>query len=164
MVRFPDPITNNEGSNLQRRARQEIDSGLQYACELWHKHLANSSKAPAQMLKITSVLHQFLEGKFLFWLEVLSALGMTRHAVDALDIAARWLEVCQFSVFEKFPLNLQFGSRHHQPLTLSMISSDLSLDSLKSSAYLVHTYTTQPSPYPPRPQLFGSYMSHMLTH
>jgi len=31
---------------------------------------------------------------FLFWLEVLSVLGTIRNAVDALEVAAKWLEVC----------------------------------------------------------------------
>jgi hypothetical protein len=46
---------------------------------------------PAHALKI---LHRFLEGKFLFWLEVLSVLGTPRDAIDALDVAAKRLEVC----------------------------------------------------------------------
>jgi hypothetical protein len=48
---------------------------------------------PVHMSKITSVLHQFLEERFLFWLEVLSVLGTVRDAVDALEVARQWLEV-----------------------------------------------------------------------
>ena len=80
-----------------------IDRGLRYACESWHKHFADAHAVPAHTLSIISVLHRFLENKFLFWLEVLSILGTVRDAVDALEAAAKWLgvlaevrsEVCQ---------------------------------------------------------------------
>ena len=49
---------------------------------------------------ITSALHCFLEQKFLFWLEVLSVLGVAKDAIDALGVAAKWLEVCQVSMLE----------------------------------------------------------------
>jgi hypothetical protein len=91
MCKLPDAITNSKVDDLQERAERYIDCGLQYACESWHKHLVD---APAHTSKITSVLHQFLEKKFLFWLEVLSILGTIRDAVDALEVAAKWLEVC----------------------------------------------------------------------
>ena len=101
----------NDRMDFRKRVSQMIDGGLQYACQSWHKHLANASKAPDQMLKITSILHQFLEEKLLFWLEALSILSMMRHSainctVDALEEASSWLEVCQFYMVEKSPLSL----------------------------------------------------------
>jgi len=45
------------------------------------------------MLKTKSVLHLFLQRKFLFWLEVLSVLGAARETVDALDVVAKSLDV-----------------------------------------------------------------------
>ena len=92
MCKIPDAVANSEVDNLQDRIRQHLNPALQYACKSWHKHLVGT--AIPYTLDITSVLHQFLEGKFLFWLEVLSVLGATREAVDALDAAARWLNVC----------------------------------------------------------------------
>jgi len=94
MFGFPDCSTNDEADGLRKRAKGNIDHGLRYACESWHKHLVDASTASTHMVKITSVLHQFLEQKFIFWLEVLSILGAVRNAVDALDVAAKWLEVC----------------------------------------------------------------------
>jgi hypothetical protein len=93
MCKIPDTVTNSEVGNLQERAEQYIDHGLQYACQSWHKHLVDVYSAPAHV-KISSVLHRFLEEKFIFWLEVLSVLGTVRNAVDALEAARRWLEVC----------------------------------------------------------------------
>jgi hypothetical protein len=91
MCKIPDAVTNSEAEDLQERTEQYIDHGLQYACTSWHKHLGDT---PVHSLKIASMLHQFLEEKFIFWLEVLSVLGTARVAVDALEVAAKWLEVC----------------------------------------------------------------------
>ena len=91
MCKLPDSVINSEVNDLKERTKQYIDQALEYACRSWHKHLVET--APAHRLTITSVLHQFLEGKFVFWLEVLSVLGAAREAVDALEAAAGWLEV-----------------------------------------------------------------------
>ena len=93
MCKIPKGDTNSEVDDLQERANQYIDHGLQYGCGSWHKHLDHDT-APAYKLRITSALHKFLEEKFLFWLDVLSVLGTTRNAVDALKAAADWVEVC----------------------------------------------------------------------
>ena len=95
MFGFPDGSTNDEADGLRKRAEGNIDHGLRYACESWHTHLVDANTVPAHTAKITSVLRQFLEQKFLFWLEVLSILGTVRNAVDALEVARKWLEVCQ---------------------------------------------------------------------
>ena len=94
MCKLPDAVTNHEVDDLQKKAEQCIDHALQYACESWHKHIVVLHTVPGHKLRITSVLHQFLEENFLFWLEVLSILGTVRGAVDALEVAAKCLEVC----------------------------------------------------------------------
>ena len=88
MCKLPDLVTNAEVDDLEDRAERHIDRALQYACRSWYKHLVNT--VPGH---ITPVLHRFLEKKFLFWLEVLSVLGAAREAVDALQVAAKWLNV-----------------------------------------------------------------------
>ena len=94
VCKLSDSVVNSEVDDLRERVEQYIGHGLRYACESWHKHLVNPRTVPAHAPKITSVLRQFLEEKGLFWLEVLSVLGTLRDAVDALDAAAKWLEVC----------------------------------------------------------------------
>jgi len=91
MCKLPDGALNSEVNDLKERAKQHICPALEYACKSWHKHLVNAT--PAHRLEITSVLHRFLEGKFIFWLEVLSVLGAAREAVNALEAAASWLDV-----------------------------------------------------------------------
>jgi hypothetical protein len=160
MCKLPDGVVNSEIDDLKERIEQFIDHGLRYACRSWHKHFLCT--APAHTLKIIPILHRFLEGKFLFWLEVLSVLGSAREAVDALEGATKWLEVCQVSTLDGFPEFTHTGSRSRQLLTSSMTTFDLSLDSLRSSAYLLCIFTTQPSPYPPKHQLCGDCMNNML--
>ena len=117
MFGFPDGSTNDEVDDLRKRAKGNIDHGLRYACESWHKHLVDASTAPTHMVKITSVLHQFLEQKFIFWVEVLSILGTIRNAVDALEVARKWLEVCRDCMLDEFPEFAHTGSRNHRLLT-----------------------------------------------
>ncbi|KAF9642834.1 hypothetical protein BDM02DRAFT_3273301 [Thelephora ganbajun] len=90
MCDLPDAVANCEVDDLRERAKRHLDPALQYACKSWHKHLVDGDtvRTPA----IASALRRFLEKKFLFWLEVLSVLGAAREAVDALDVAAKWLE------------------------------------------------------------------------
>ncbi|KAF9642638.1 WD40 repeat-like protein [Thelephora ganbajun] len=91
MCNLPNAVANREVDDLRERTKQYLDPSLRYACKSWHEHLIDGHivRTPA----IASALGWFLEVKFLFWLEVLSVLGATREAVDALDVAAKWLEV-----------------------------------------------------------------------
>ena len=91
MCKLPDGVTNSEVDDLKERTKQYIHLALEYACKSWHKHLVDTT--PAHRLEIASALHCFLEGKFIFWLEVLSILGAVREAVSALESAVRWLDV-----------------------------------------------------------------------
>ena len=100
MCKLPDGVINSEVDDLKERTEQHIDQALRYACRSWHKHLVTT--LPARTSEITSALHRVLEGKFLFWLEVLSVLGAAREAVDALDATARWLNVRSVSTFDLF--------------------------------------------------------------
>ena len=92
MCYLPETVVNSEVDDLVERRDKYIDHALQYACRSWHQHFTNEHMAHTP--KVTSALHYFLENKFLFWLEVLSVLGTARNAVDALEVAAKQLEVC----------------------------------------------------------------------
>jgi hypothetical protein len=101
MCGLPDGVKNDEVDDLEERAYLCINESLKYACESWHKHLADEHMACVP--EVTSALHRFLEKKFLCWLEVLSILGSVREAVDALGAAARLLEVCKVTCLTYFP-------------------------------------------------------------
>ena len=91
ICKLPDTTANKEILNLREMIDQYISPSLQYACKSWHKHLTKDAICTSA---ITSVLHYFLEKKFLFWLEVLSVIGAVREALDALRMVAKSLEVC----------------------------------------------------------------------
>ena len=93
MCDLPDGVRNDGVNDLEERAYLCIDESLKYACQSWHKHLIDEHMA--RVPGVTSALHQFLEKKFLCWLEVLSVFGSVREAVDALGTAAKLLEVCR---------------------------------------------------------------------
>jgi len=95
MCGLPDGVANSDVSDLKDRTERCIDPALRYACLSWHMHLIAADTTPARAPVTTPTLHQFLETKFLFWLEVLSVLGATRNAVEALQVATDWLEVCR---------------------------------------------------------------------
>ena len=93
ICKLPDGVVNSEVNNLGERTKQYIGKALEYACKSWHKHLTKNMVA-----QTLTIFHQFLMEKFLFWLEVLSVIGATREAVDALEAAVKWLDVCYISI------------------------------------------------------------------
>ena len=99
MCQVPDGATSLEIYRLKQSIEQHIEPALIYACKSWHLHLVGRHATSADAPGITLAIHQFLESKFLFWLEVLSVLDNVMEAVDALQTAADWVEVCRDSDF-----------------------------------------------------------------
>jgi hypothetical protein len=92
LLSLPDYALNSEVKDLKTRVDDRISIGLQYACQSWNNHL---TKIGDDVANVISYLHIFLEEKFLAWLEVVSALGVTRGAIFALEQLMPWLqEVC----------------------------------------------------------------------
>jgi hypothetical protein len=94
MCKLPDGVINSQVNDLKERTERRINPASRYACRLWHTHLVGRHATSVNSLEINSTLHRFLESKFLFWLDVLSVLNSVRNAVDALQTAVDWLEVC----------------------------------------------------------------------
>ena len=93
MCSIPDYALNSDIEDLSRRIKDsEIYGALEYACRSWYKHLIVTGH---QTEDVVSALNDFLEGKFIFWLEVLSVLGAVGSGVHALNVTIKWLdEVC----------------------------------------------------------------------
>jgi len=92
LLSLPDYALNTEVKDLEERVRDHISPALEYACKSWYSHLIGTWKDTAQ---IHNALSRFLKENFLSWLEALSVLGATRHAVVALEKLMQWLpKVC----------------------------------------------------------------------
>ena len=93
MCLLPDYVINAEVHDLPRRIEESgIVGALEYSCRSWYSHLPMVTD---HIPDVVSALRHFLEAKFLFWLEVLSVLGVVGDAARALDITIKWLkEVC----------------------------------------------------------------------
>ena len=115
ICKLPDGVVNSEVIDLRERTNEHIGQALDYACRSWYRHL----EVGAILAHITPILRQFLEEKFLFWLEVLSVLGATKEAVHALEATAKceWVEVCRISssVHFKKSLGLEPGALYPRP-------------------------------------------------
>ena len=90
---IPDYTLNSGVEDLSDRIKESgVPGALEYACRSWAKHLITTE---GQIEDVVTALQSFLEGKFLFWLEVLSVLGAVGNAAYALTMAINWLnEVC----------------------------------------------------------------------
>ena len=93
MCSIPDYALNSKVEDLPERIKESgIPGALEYACRSWYKHLVIAKE---QTMDVVTAVHGFLEGKFLFWLEVLSVLGAVGDAAHALIATKNWLnEVC----------------------------------------------------------------------
>ena len=93
MCSLPDYTLNSKVEDMAEKIKDGgISGALEYACRSWYKHLMIAKEETADVI---TALHHFLEGKFLFWLEVLSVLGAVGDAARALIKTTKWLnEVC----------------------------------------------------------------------
>ena len=114
MCKLPDAVANSEVAELDERVKKYLSSALTYACKSWHKHLI--LKQTPYTAEIISALHQLLKKNLIAWLEVLSVTGAVREGVEALKVAAKWLEVCIVSTFHVPPEFAKTGSRIHRLL------------------------------------------------
>ena len=115
MCKLSDAIANSGVKDLKERTEKYINPALQYACRSWYTHLTNENRVYSATISTT--IDYFLSEKFLFWLEVLSVLGVAKEAVNALGVAKKWLEVCHIHI-----LNVPLAQTFCQPSpTLDLI-------------------------------------------
>ena len=89
MCSIPDYALNSEVEDLSKRIEESgIHGGLEYVCRSWYKHLIPTNYRIADVI---SALHDFLERRFILWLEVLSVLGTVGGAVHVLIAMVKWL-------------------------------------------------------------------------
>ena len=84
-------IANADIQDLPSRVKQNISDALQYSCIHWLNHL---SFPPADRGQCVLALRRFFEGLYpLFWIEVLSIMGMVPIGVPSLRKMLSWVRV-----------------------------------------------------------------------
>jgi AAA ATPase domain len=87
-------IANGDVPDLESRITKHIPPALSYACLFWGDHLNHVSLEHDLFMKLRSLF----EGKFLFWLEVLSIKSSVGFASRALSSLKIWLRSDQRKV------------------------------------------------------------------
>ena len=89
MCSLPEYVLNSEVEDLAMVIEKGgIHGALEYACKSWYKDLTVTEH---RTLDVFSALRDFLEEKFVFWLEALSVLGAVGDAARALITTTKWL-------------------------------------------------------------------------
>jgi len=89
---FPNQALHSEVKCLLKKVEGSGTRGaLEYACGSWHKHLIVADHRAAD---VVPPLSNFLEGKLVFWLEMLMVLGPGGDPASAIIATMEWLKVC----------------------------------------------------------------------
>jgi hypothetical protein len=87
-------LANADVKDLPCRVKQSISSALQYSCLYWSNHLCFSPENCDQWVLALGHLKKFFEGLYrLFWVEVLSIMGMVPIGVPSLRRLISWINV-----------------------------------------------------------------------
>jgi hypothetical protein len=87
-------LTNADIQDLPSRVRQNISDPLQYSCLHWLSHLCHPPDNPGQRALVLGSLKKFFEGLYpLFWVEVLSIMGIVPVGAPGLRGLVSWVRV-----------------------------------------------------------------------
>lgn len=84
---------NSEVDGLKELVKIYVARSLRYACHYWPAHLACT---PPRSMAIQLLFKEFLESRLLFWVEVLSLLGLVHDAIPMIGAVLQWLAVRRF--------------------------------------------------------------------
>jgi hypothetical protein len=82
-------LSNKDVPDVDALIKAHISPHLSYSCRFWSDHLRETVFSAEGLLKVK----EFLNQRFLFWLEVLSLTGQLRLSSSALSAVATWAEV-----------------------------------------------------------------------
>jgi len=87
-------LANAEVKDLQSRIEQNISDSLQYSSLYWSNHVCFSSDSISRSPRVLGNLKKFFEGLHpLFWIEVLSIMGMVPIGAPSLRRVITWVGV-----------------------------------------------------------------------
>jgi len=86
-------LANPDIRDLPSRVKQNVPEPLQYSCLHWSDHLCSSANRDERLVVLEG-LKSFFEGLYpLFWIEVLSIMGMAPIGVQSLRRLLSWVRV-----------------------------------------------------------------------
>lgn len=97
---------NSEVEGLQELVDTRISPSLQYACRCWSDHVAQARR---QSTDILPLLKEFCQSRLLYWIEVLSLLGLAQDGIPMTDVILKWLQVKNTCLYSHILLSLMFG-------------------------------------------------------
>ena len=87
-------LANAEVGDLPTRVKENISDALQYSCLHWLDHLCLPPSNCDQCILVLGSLRKFFEGLYgLFWIEVLSIMGMVPSGIPQLRKLVSWVRV-----------------------------------------------------------------------
>ena len=87
-------LANTDVGDLPSRVKQYISDDLQYSCLHWLDHLCFPPANRDQRVLVLGGLKEFFEGLYpIFWVEVLSVMGMVTIGVPSLRQLLSWIRV-----------------------------------------------------------------------
>ena len=87
-------LANADISNLSSRVKQNISEPLQYSCLYWSNHLCSSPPNRDERVLALGGLKNFFEGLCpLFWIEVLSVMGLVPIGAPSVRRLLSWVRV-----------------------------------------------------------------------
>jgi len=87
-------VANADIKDLPSRVKENISDALQYSSLHWSHHLCSPPDNRDQRVLVLGSLKKFFEGSYpLFWVEVLSAMGMVPIGAPSLRQLMSWVRV-----------------------------------------------------------------------
>ena len=93
-------LANADIKDLPLRIKENISDALQYSCLHWSNHLCSPPDTGDQHMLVLDSLKVFFEGMYaLFWVEVLSIMGVVPTGAPSLRRVTSWVRVSTSSAF-----------------------------------------------------------------
>jgi len=87
-------LANTDIKDLPSRVQENISDALQYSCLHWSNHLCSPPDNHDQRVLVLEGLKEFFEGLYpLFWVEVLSVMGVVPIGASSLRRVISWVRV-----------------------------------------------------------------------
>ncbi len=156
-------LANAEVQDLQSRIEQNISDPLQYSSLYWSNHVCFSPDSINRDPQVLEKLREFFEGLYpLFWIEVLSVIGMVPIGAPSLRRVISWVRVshdhCPHSkvilILCRMPTRPSLGE-HRTFVASSSPSAPRSLSAL-------HTLIFQRNPSYPHSRIYQPSSAHIL--